>query len=123
MRAAKKAFQKKDSFSRLFQFCPGKTFTLREIICGETNQQSTPRNNMKETIDGIEVTEASEQQPGKADNKQMLRDIAGGCIFMVVVMALIVCWFHFFVKPHDKALADNPANQVHHDRVVIVQPQ
>jgi len=45
-----------------------------------------------------------------------------GALFVVCVVALIVGWFHFWVKPHDKALESNSSSYYHFQHEVTVQP-
>jgi len=49
--------------------------------------------------------------------KEALTLIALGTLAGVI---LLVCWFHFWVKPYDKV---TDQHQYHFPRVVMVQPQ
>ncbi len=132
---------RKPHFTGLFQRRnDGKPFTLRELLLGENNQQSTQntiqknkkerqmntQKNMSVGLDGIEPVDHRALFGNMPKTSWPMPKITMTDWLLVIALVLIVsglgiAFYQTVVKSRDKA-DDKFGNIEHHDRVVFVQP-
>ena len=123
---------KEPHFTGLFQRrSDGKLFTLRELFSEENHQQRNQGKNMNlektAGIAGLEEVDRRTLLGRKPETdwswlKIERKQVVTGVIILLVCVAIMVTWFQTWVKHNDKVL-DQSANQVHHQRVIILQPE
>jgi len=119
--------KKNDSFSRLFQFHPGKTFTLRELICGENSQQSDQQgekmksqNHVGCSIDGLEPVNHDALLSRKSATDWSCLNVGKknfviGAILLGLFIVAMVLWYRGPVKVYNDNLDKN--GQIQQQRV------
>ena len=117
-----------------------KTTRMRQLephfqIFNPINTQPLKKGNMNQNKNQNAVT--NDDYLGEIDQRTLLnadqsvdwssalnkKSVAVGASILGIFVLAMVLWFCFWVKPHDKAQSNNPKNQFHHQRVVVLPPQ